>query len=153
VSGYLVSGMHEDGDLGEFFIKIAKDGSTLTGLVDAMATITSIALQYGVPLKALTKKMMHRKFEPAGFTDNPQLRTTTSLVDYIFKYLALKFCDDDELEELGLKKVIDRPEDSNGIGTPFSVSANPCPECGALMKRLGSCEHCGECGFNGGSCG
>lgn len=153
VSGYLVSGMHEDGDLGEFFVKIAKDGSTLTGLVDALATITSIALQYGVPLKALAKKMMYRKFEPAGFTDNPQIRTCTSLVDYMFKYLAFKFCTDEELEELGLKKAIEKKPENNGIGQPYSISANPCPECGALMKRLGACELCESCGWNGGSCG
>ncbi len=152
VNGYIISGVHENGDLGEVFVKIAKDGSTLTGLFDALATITSISLQHGVPLKSLVKKMLHRKFEPAGFTDNPQIRTTTSLVDYMFKHLALKFCSVEDQEELGLLKAVDKPE-SNGIGKSYTASANPCPECGAIMRRLGSCEQCGECGFSGGACG
>jgi len=153
VSGYLIPGMYDDGNLGEFFVKIAKDGSTLTGLVDALATITSIALQYGVPLKALVEKMMHRRFEPSGFTDNPKIRTCTSLVDYMFKYFAFKFCNDKELEELGLITAVEKPKDSNGLGKAYNISASPCPKCGALMRRLGSCELCGECGWNGGACG
>jgi len=153
VKGYLTANVYDDGELGEFFVTMAKDGSTLKGLMDSLATITSIALQHGVPLKVLVKKMIHRKFEPAGFTNNPKIRSTTSLVDYMFKWLGHKFLSPEDLEELGLIKAVDVAVETDVTDKPFSISANPCPECGALMKRLGSCEHCGECGFNGGACG
>jgi len=100
--GYITSGLYEDGELGELFINISRQGSTLSGLMDSLATLTSMALQYHVPLKDIVGKLMHQKFEPKGFTQNPQIRTTSSLVDYIYRYLGLKFLPKEEQIQIGL---------------------------------------------------
>ncbi len=89
--GYLTVGLYEDGQPGEIFLRMAKEGSTISGLMDAFATAVSIALQYGVPLPDLINKFSHLRFEPAGFTTNPDVPMAKSLVDYIFRYLATKF--------------------------------------------------------------
>jgi ribonucleoside-diphosphate reductase alpha chain len=89
--GYLTVGLFENGQPGEMFITMAKEGSTIGGLMDSIATLTSMALQYGVPLEALVKKFSHQRFEPSGFTKNPEIRNTTSITDYIFRWLAFQF--------------------------------------------------------------
>src|SRR6266700_1273381 len=89
--GYLTVGLLEDGQLGELFITIAKEGSTIGGLMDSIGALTSMALQYGVPLEALVKKFAHQRFEPSGFTKNPEIRNASSIIDYVFRWMALQF--------------------------------------------------------------
>jgi ribonucleoside-diphosphate reductase alpha chain len=89
--GYMTVGLFEDGQPGELFITMAKEGSTIGGLMDSIGTLTSIALQYGVPLEALVKKFAHQRFEPSGFTKNPEIRNAASITDYVFRWLALQF--------------------------------------------------------------
>jgi ribonucleoside-diphosphate reductase alpha chain len=89
--GYLTVGLFEDGSPGELFITMAKEGSTIGGLMDAIGTLTSLALQYGVPLEALVKKFAHQRFEPSGFTRNPEIRNASSITDYVFRWMALQF--------------------------------------------------------------
>ena len=86
--GYITVGFFEDGRPGEVFIKISKHGSTISGLFDTIAVLTSLALQYGVPIEALAHKFQFTRFEPAGWTKNPELRHVNSLVDYIFRWLG-----------------------------------------------------------------
>jgi ribonucleoside-diphosphate reductase alpha chain len=89
--GYLTVGMFEDGQPGELFIQMNKEGSTLGGLMDTVATLTSISLQYGVPLESLVKKFAYQRFEPSGFTKNPDIRNATSITDYIFRWLGCQY--------------------------------------------------------------
>ena len=89
--GYLTVGLFEDGQPGELFITMAKEGSTIGGLMDAVGTLTSMALQYGVPMEALARKFAHQRFEPSGFTKNPEIRSASSITDYVFRWLALQF--------------------------------------------------------------
>jgi len=89
--GYITAGAFEDGTLGEMFIRMAKEGSTVSGLMDSFATMTSLALQYGVPLQVLVDKLSHTRFEPSGFTGNPEIPMAKSIMDYVFRWLAAKF--------------------------------------------------------------
>jgi ribonucleoside-diphosphate reductase alpha chain len=89
--GYLTVGLFEDGQPGELFITMAKEGSTIGGLMDCIGTLTSMALQYGVPLEALVKKFAHQRFEPSGFTKNPDIRNAASIIDYVFRWMAFQF--------------------------------------------------------------
>jgi ribonucleoside-diphosphate reductase alpha chain len=89
--GYLTVGLFENGQPGELFITMAKEGSTIGGLMDCIATLTSLALQYGVPLDALVRKFAHQRFEPWGFTKNPDIRNATSIIDYVFRWMAFQF--------------------------------------------------------------
>jgi ribonucleoside-diphosphate reductase alpha chain len=89
--GYITVGLYDDGHPGEMFIRMAKGGSVISGLIDAFATTTSIALQYGVPLKVLVNKFVHLRFEPSGFTPNPNIRIAKSIIDYLFRWLAFKY--------------------------------------------------------------
>jgi len=89
--GYLTVGLFEDGSPGELFITMAKEGSTIGGLMDGIGTLTSLALQYGVPMDALVKKFAHVRFEPSGFTKNPEIRNAASITDYVFRWLGLQF--------------------------------------------------------------
>jgi ribonucleoside-diphosphate reductase alpha chain len=89
--GYLTVGLYEDGHPGEIFIQMSKEGSTIGGLMDTVATLTSMALQYGVPLESLLKKFAYQRFEPSGFTKNPDIRNATSITDYVFRWLACQF--------------------------------------------------------------
>ena len=89
--GYLHVGLFEDGQPGELFITMAKEGSTIGGLMDSIGTLTSMALQYGVPLEALVKKFAHQRFEPSGFTKNPDIRNASSIIDYVFRWMACQF--------------------------------------------------------------
>ena len=89
--GYLTVGLFDDGQPGELFVTMAKEGSTIGGLMDTIGTLTSMSLQYGVPLETLLKKFAHQRFEPSGFTKNPEIRNASSIIDYVFRWLALQF--------------------------------------------------------------
>jgi ribonucleoside-diphosphate reductase alpha chain len=102
--GYITVGKYEDGTPGEIFITMAKEGSTISGLMDSFATMTSLALQHGVPLQLLIDKFTHTRFEPSGFTKNPEIPMAKSIMDYIFKWLAIKFMNRDAQEEAGVIK-------------------------------------------------
>jgi ribonucleoside-diphosphate reductase alpha chain len=89
--GYLTVGLFEDGQPGELFITMAKEGSTIGGLMDSIGTLTSMAFQYGVPIEALIRKFAHQRFEPSGFTKNPEIRNASSITDYVFRWMAFQF--------------------------------------------------------------
>ena len=99
--GYATVGEYEDGRPGELFLKVAKQGSTLAGIMDAFAISVSHGLQYGVPLEAFVEMFTNMRFEPAGMTDDPDIRFATSLVDYIFRRLAVEYLAEDEREAIG----------------------------------------------------
>ncbi len=101
--GYFTYGMYENGELGEVFVTMSKQGSTLAGLLDSVAITSSIALQYGVPLKTLARKFAYGRYEPAGYTENSDIQVATSITDYIFRYLAIRFLSPDDLDDLGIK--------------------------------------------------
>ena len=100
--GYLTAGSYEDGELGEVFLKLGKQGSTLAGVMDAFSIAISIALQYGVPLEAFVSKFVNMRFEPAGLTDDPDIRMSQSIMDYIFRRLALDYLPLEKREALGI---------------------------------------------------
>jgi ribonucleoside-diphosphate reductase alpha chain len=100
--GYITVGKYEDGTPGEIFITMAKEGSTISGLMDAFATMTSLSLQHGVPLQLLVDKFTHTRFEPSGFTKNPEIPMAKSICDYIFKWLAIKFLSREAQEHAGV---------------------------------------------------
>jgi ribonucleoside-diphosphate reductase alpha chain len=100
--GYITVGLFEDGSPGEIFVKMAKEGSTLSGMVDSFAIMVSLALQYGVPLEALVSKFGHVRFEPSGYTSNPEIPIAKSVVDYIFRWLASRFYDDESMDAIGI---------------------------------------------------
>ncbi len=152
--GYITVGMYEDNKPGEIFLTIAKEGSTISGLMDAFATAISIGLQYGVPLETFVEKFAFMRFEPQGMTKNPRIRFANSLVDYIFRYLASKFLPEEEQEMYGIK-----PEKQDKQLELFSNSQEknitvqdgpPCMNCGAIMERSGSCFRCPQCGSTSG---
>jgi ribonucleoside-diphosphate reductase alpha chain len=122
--GYITVGKYEDGTPGEIFITMAKEGSTISGLMDSFATMTSLALQHGVPLNFLVDKFTHTRFEPSGFTKNPEIPMTKSIMDYIFKWLATKFLDRESQSNAG---VILREEAA-------PVVAKPAPNVAPLSK-------------------
>lgn len=113
--GYFTVGEFEDGTPGELFISIAKVGSTLSGLMDSFGRSISYGLQYGVPLKTYVKGMAHMSFAPAGMTDDPDIRTAASLIDYIFRRLALTYLSFDDRLELGLASIDDMPEEQTSL--------------------------------------
>jgi ribonucleoside-diphosphate reductase alpha chain len=165
--GYITAGMYEDGQPGEIFITMSKEGSTISGLMDSFATAISMSLQYGVPLQVLVDKFSHMRFEPSGFTKNPDIPMAKSIMDYIFRWLASKFLDGDAQQEAGIvkrdpveevhqKKVVSiaahAPRGGAPVATISSVTslyqqdAPPCPDCGAIMIRSGACYKCLNCG-------
>jgi ribonucleoside-diphosphate reductase alpha chain len=106
--GYLTAGSYPDGGLGELFVKMSKQGSTLAGVMDAFSIAISIALQYGVPLETYVSKFVNMRFEPAGMTDDPDVRMATSVVDYIFRRMALDHLPKDKREQLGILSAEER---------------------------------------------
>jgi ribonucleoside-diphosphate reductase alpha chain len=100
--GYVTVGLYDDGTPGEIFLKVAKEGSTISGLMDAFALQTSMALQYGVPLRMMVNKFSHVRFEPSGFTKNPEIPIAKSIIDYIFRWLASRFLDSEDQEAVGI---------------------------------------------------
>lgn len=163
LEGYLTVGLFDDGKPGEIFLVVAKEGSTLSGLMDAFATSVSMALQYGVPLQALVKKFSYCRFEPAGFTSNSSIPMAHSVIDYVFRYLSLKFLTEQEREFIGMntkskdiKEEINNAEESSAKSNALFVNsedAPPCLGCGSnLMVRQAGCYVCLNCGAQGG-CG
>ncbi len=120
--GYLHAGSYPDDGLGEIFIKLGKQGSTLAGVMDAFATSISVGLQYGIPLEFYVSKFQNLRFEPAGMTDDPDLRIATSVLDYIFRRLALDYLTYDKRSQLGIFTADERAAQvSNDYGTPSDV--------------------------------
>jgi ribonucleoside-diphosphate reductase alpha chain len=119
--GYITVGLYDDGQPGEIFLKMAKEGSTVSGLMDAFATAVSLALQYGVPLQALVDKLSHTRFDPQGFTKNPEVPIAKSLMDYIFRWMASRFMPQEDRDRLGIIR-----RDGDGDATPaLPVAAAP----------------------------
>ncbi|AFM26449.1 vitamin B12-dependent ribonucleotide reductase [Desulfomonile tiedjei] len=160
--GYIHVGFYEDGKVGEIFIRMAKEGSTISGLMDTIATLTSISLQYGVPLEALVNKFSHVRFEPSGFTSNREIPIAKSLTDYIFRFLGIRFLNKDQQVTAGL---LPPGEGNPNSGVPASggdqrtqtaypfhlqSDAPACHDCGAIMVREGSCYNCLNCGATSG---
>jgi len=152
--GYITVGMYEDGLPGEIFITMAKEGSTISGLMDTLATAISFNLQYGVPLKFLVDKFAHVRFEPSGWTGNQQIPYAKSIIDYIFRWLGAKFLGDEyAVTEAGETPTLRATEPDPQQALPFSpvvADAPLCAECGSIMTRNGSCYKCGNCGGTSG---
>jgi len=152
--GYITVGMYDDGSPGELFITMAKEGSTISGLMDAFATAVSFNLQYGVPLKFLVDKFAHLRFEPSGWTGNPQVPYAKSIMDYIFRWLGAKFLGPEyAVTEVGETPNLRPTEPDPQQQLPFapvSADAPLCSECGSIMTRNGSCYKCGNCGGTSG---
>jgi ribonucleoside-diphosphate reductase alpha chain len=178
--GYITAGLYEDGKPGEIFMTMSKEGSAISGLMDSFATSVSIALQYGVPLRVLVNKFAHMRFEPSGPTDNPDIRIAKSIMDYIFRWLGMKFMSKEEQELCGIlsETAGNGNNHNNHIGetkrdtkldnppsTPLTTfvkeseddteaddhsDAPPCHVCGSFMIRSGSCYLCLNCGATSG---
>jgi ribonucleoside-diphosphate reductase alpha chain len=152
--GYITVGMYEDGMPGEIFINMAKEGSTIAGLMDSFATSVSYCLQYGVPLKFLVSKFGHVRFEPSGWTGNPQISYAKSIPDYLFRWLGLKFLGPEYVENVAGNPPVLTPTEPNPQGTlpftPVASDAPLCMECGGMMTRNGSCYKCENCGGTSG---
>jgi ribonucleoside-diphosphate reductase alpha chain len=170
--GYVTVGLYEDGSPGEIFVRMAKEGSVIAGLMDSFATAISLALQHGVPLRILIEKFKGTRFEPSGFTGNQEIPIATSIMDYLFRWLALRFPTGDSLVErhpaakiaqLDLPKIPLLAKDPFAEGNRALISvevkdrawvqetdAPPCHECGTLMVRNGACHKCPNCGSTSG---
>jgi len=163
--GYITVGMYDDGQPGEIFLVMAKEGSSISGLMDSFATAISLALQYGVPLKVLIDKFSHVRFEPSGHTGNQQIPFAKSIVDYIFRWLASKFLDPKEQLQTGVHvieevngtggdasaKQTSEEESPNDIRSMYALDDAPtCAACGSIMVRNGSCYKCMNCGETSG---
>ena len=173
--GYITVGLYPNGRPGEMFISMAKEGSIVSGLMDSFATAVSIMLQYGVPMKVLINKFCHVRFEPSGVTSNPAIPLAKSIMDYIFRWLDLKFGDHPEVGGDEASEAADAAVargfafadgvEGNGLpstGTRFTLEETeqlvfqaqadspPCPECGSVMVRNGSCYKCLNCASTSG---
>jgi ribonucleoside-diphosphate reductase alpha chain len=167
--GYLTVGMYPDGRAGEIFIKMSKEGSTLSGVMDGLALTVSLGLQYGVPLKVFVDKLVNTRFEPSGITANPNIRFATSVLDYIARWLGGKFISSDYLKlngtTVGDKAGFNGLHNSVAAGTAAlprasgTLSTSPrdthegaptCSECGMLMVPNGACYKCENCGSTSG---
>jgi ribonucleoside-diphosphate reductase alpha chain len=164
--GYMTVGMYDDGMPGELFVVMAKEGSVVSGLMDSFATSISMALQYGVPLHVLCDKFSHTRFEPSGFTGNPEIPIAKSITDYIFRWLSLKFLPSDDgatvtaaaaLASGAAPSLPAKPrtveavaarssQGSNGVTYTRDTDAPPCPSCGEITVRNGACYKCNNCG-------
>jgi len=165
--GYITVGMYEDGRPGEIFIKMSKEGSTLSGIMDGLALTISLGLQYGVPLKVFVDKLLNTRFEPSGITANPNIRFVSSVLDYIARWLGGRFISSDYLKLNGtaptenagaavpapaiLAALASLPA---GVSTPKLSNAHEgaptCSECGMLMVPNGACYKCENCGSTSG---
>jgi ribonucleoside-diphosphate reductase alpha chain len=170
--GYITVGLYDDGQPGEIFLVMAKEGSTISGFADAFAQAISYALQYGVPLQVLVDKFSHARFEPSGMTKNPEIRFAKSIVDYVFRWMAAKFLSpeakyraglnvpepaSDALAEAAVQQAT-LPLQSGSSGPAragFAAIQNqedapPCSTCGSIMVRSGACYKCSNCGTTSG---
>jgi len=155
--GYLTVGFYPNGQLGEIFIRMAKAGSTIAGLMECFGTVVSVSLQHGVPLKVLCDKLSHTRFEPSGWTGNAQIGYAKSVMDYIFRWLELRFLSTEQLTlfsggrsgmSAGVELKPGRVDDSQFILD--MGDAPPCVACGGLMKPSGTCYTCVNCGQTSG---
>ncbi len=161
--GYITVGLYPNGKPGEMFISMAKEGSVVSGLMDSFATAVSIMLQYGVPLKVLVGKFSHMRFEPSGMTTNPELPMAKSIMDYIFRWLDLKFGEQaqqarpapDAIEKAdaeaapamrAMAAAAGSVEDHEHQVFETQADSPPCPECGSVTVRNGACYKCNNCG-------
>ncbi|MBI2766459.1 MAG: vitamin B12-dependent ribonucleotide reductase [Chloroflexi bacterium] len=151
--GYMTVGLFDDGTPGEVFINVNKQGSTVSGLMDTVAMLTSYALQYGVPLQELASKLKNSRFEPSGPTGNKQIPIATSIVDYVFRYLELKFNTDRSAVQPSLIPA-DQVVASTGVDTIVHQYENTvpsgvgCPDCGSVLMYGEGCLVCRNCGYN-----
>ncbi|HYT23709.1 MAG TPA: vitamin B12-dependent ribonucleotide reductase [Candidatus Polarisedimenticolia bacterium] len=165
--GYITVGMYEDNRPGEIFIKMSKEGSTLSGVMDGLALTISLGLQYGVPLKVFVDKLLNTRFEPSGITANPNIRFVSSVLDYIARWLGGRFISSDYLKLYGgapaenagasvpapaiLAALTSLPA---GVAAPKLTNAHEgaptCSECGMLMVPNGACYKCENCGSTSG---
>ncbi len=178
--GYITVGMYEDQSPGEIFVRMAKEGSVVAGLMDSFATAISLALQHGVPLHVLIEKFKGTRFEPSGFTGNQEIPIATSIMDYLFRWLAIRFPADGpsiyerhpaaKAAQLDLPKIpllskdfIATESKAGALTIPVKVvdhtqdrawvpetDAPPCHECGTLMVRNRACHKCPNCGSTSG---
>ena len=175
--GYVTVGLYPDGRPGELFFRVTKEGSTVNGLMDSLGISMSMALQYGVPLKDLVRKLAHLRFEPAGATNNARIRFAKSIPDYVARWLALEFLTEDERRAIGLEgaaegngnghlpaagakatathpttvKFETRALDAfSGASGGASEDAPSCGICGGIMVRSGTCYACTVCGSTSG---
>jgi ribonucleoside-diphosphate reductase alpha chain len=171
--GYIHVGLYEDGTPGDIFCDVAKVGTTLQGLVNSLMISVSLGLQYGVPLEVYVSKFAHMRFEPAGLTNDADIRTAKSIVDYIFRWMGKRFLSADIQEELGIMSPevkarlaasyrADAPSaatepDTSTPASPGQTAlfnhwedAVECARCGGRMVRTGSCYTCRDCGTNTG---
>jgi ribonucleoside-diphosphate reductase alpha chain len=167
--GYITVGMYEDNRPGEIFIKMSKEGSTLSGIMDGLALTISLGLQYGVPLKVFVDKLLNTRFEPSGITANPNIRFVSSVLDYIARWLGGRFISSDYLklngeqaatvhaaapaaaasaEALRLSPPVTIPTSSKPRDA--HEGAPTCSECGMLMVPNGACYKCENCGSTSG---
>jgi ribonucleoside-diphosphate reductase alpha chain len=171
--GYIHVGLFEDGTPGDIFVDIAKEGTTLAGLMNSIMISVSLGLQYGVPLEVYVSKFSHMRFEPSGMTNDTDIRVAKSIVDYIFRWMGKRFLSVDQQEELGIMSPEVRARLADGYrggdtpaGTPTTAveaappgqtalfnafeDAQECAKCGGRMVRTGSCYTCRDCGTNTG---
>ncbi len=163
--GYITVGMYDDGRPGEVFIKMAKEGSTLSGVMDGLALTISLGLQYGVPLRVFVDKLLNTRFEPSGITANPNIRFVSSVLDYIARWLGGRFISADYLKLNGAPAVESTAASAPAVPVIRSVQpavgtntaprdayegAPTCSECGMLMVPNGACYKCENCGSTSG---
>jgi ribonucleoside-diphosphate reductase alpha chain len=165
--GYITVGKFEDGSPGEIFVTLGKAGSTLAGFADAFATAISFSLQHGVELRFLVDKFTHVRFEPSGFTGNPQIPIAKSIVDYVFRWMALEFLPKEDQPSMaavgnGQDLAISADTDAENSAQAAAAQARerdvyvrqadapPCHECGSIMIRNGACYACVNCGSTSG---
>ena len=166
--GYITVGLYDDGTPGEIFLVMAKEGSIISGMMDAFATSVSLALQYGVPLQVLCDKFSHTRFEPSGFTGNPDIPIAKSIMDYIFRWLDLRFGEEARKAREALANepaaVVTPPAPPVQVAKPpmsaddahekevFKAQADapPCHVCSSIMVRSGACYKCFNCGATSG---
>jgi ribonucleoside-diphosphate reductase alpha chain len=164
--GYITVGLYEDNTPGEIFITMSKEGSTISGLMDAFATSVSMAFQYGVPLRVLVEKFSHMRFEPSGFTNNRDIPIAKSVLDYIFRWLGKKFLPPDEQPPANIEEHVELAvagalthkeiprfaaiEKNEQQVFRTQADAPPCSDCGSIMVRNGACYKCMNCGATSG---
>jgi ribonucleoside-diphosphate reductase alpha chain len=155
--GYLTVGFYPNGEPGEIFIRMAKAGSTIAGLMECFGTVVSVSLQHGVPLKVLCDKLSHTRFDPSGWTGNAEIGYAKSVMDYIFRWLELRFLSGEQLTLFsdGRSRTSVGGESRPGRvdGSQFlheMGDAPPCVACGGLMKPSGTCYTCVNCGQTSG---
>jgi len=158
--GYLTVGLYPNGEPGEIFIRMAKEGSTIAGLMECFGTVVSVSLQHGVPLRVLCDKLSHTRFEPSGWTGNKKIGYAKSIMDYIFRWIEARFLTADPLLHFNIPAA-KKPNDEGDVAslatspsgfeqTYLPGDAPPCVTCGALMVPNGNCFKCANCGSTSG---